>query len=48
MIYTIYYGPTVPFQNETFTKWADACAFMKCQLDAGVEIHSVWKEKKDE
>lgn len=48
MIYRIYYGPSVPFQNETFTTWADACAFMKRQLDAGIQIHSVCKENKDD
>lgn len=48
MIYRIYYGPTVPFQDKTFTTWDHACAFMKRQLDVGVEIHSVHKEKEDD
>lgn len=48
MIYRVYYGPTVPFQSETFTTWANACAFMKRKLDAGVEIHSVHRESKDD
>lgn len=44
VIYGIYYGMTVPFQCETFTSWGAAILFMKRQLDAGIEIHSVYKE----
>lgn len=45
--YRIYFGHTVPFNHEEFTTWADACTFMKRQLDAGVPIHSVHKEERE-
>lgn len=45
MQYAVYYGSSVPYQAEVFTSWAEACKFMKKNLDKGVTIHSVSYEE---
>lgn len=42
--YSVNYG-AVPYQQRSFRNYADASAFIKQQLDAGVTIRSVSKEE---
>lgn len=48
MKYRIYYGSEVPYKNEDFKTWGDACAFMKNKIDAGIRINSVGRLEKDD
>lgn len=47
MVYLVYYGALVPFSRYETTKWSEAAAFIKQNLDAGLPIHSVHTEKKE-
>lgn len=45
--YSVLYGAAVPYQQREFSNYAHAEAFIKHQLDAGVPVRSVSKERRD-